>query len=48
LETHRGLIKLMSPQARKFLIWGGALVVVLIAIMLIRGSATVKAPVAIG
>ena len=38
----------MSPQVRKFLIWGGALVVVLIAIMLIRGTTTVKAPVSVG
>lgn len=33
----------MNPQVRKFLIWGGAIVVVLIAVMLIRGKAKVPA-----
>jgi hypothetical protein len=38
----------MSPQVRKYLIWGAAVIVVLIAIALIRGQTSVKVPVEIG
>lgn len=38
----------MNPQVRKFLIWSGALVVVLIAVALIRGKTKVAVPVETG
>jgi len=35
----------MNPQVRKFLMWGGALIVLIIAAALIAGKTKVKVPV---
>lgn len=38
----------MSAKVQKYLIWGAAIVVVLIAIALVRGQTSVKVPVELG